>query len=538
MFQFGSTGNTGTNTSTFGAQNTTLGNKPATTTMGGGLFGNTTNTTSTTGGGLFGNKNMFGTGSNSSTTGSGGLFGGNSLQGTTTSSGGLFGNKTLGSASTGGTGLFGSSSSTTAPTTTTNTNTNTGTGLFGSKPATTATGTGLFGSKPATTTTGTGTSFGLFGQQAQQQQQQQQPQQNALGGLKYSTPTFSWSQQPSNTQPRAQGFPQSQLPQQQQFGLGLGQNQSAPLLNSMNSQQSLLFPSQQQQQSLNYPQQIQNQLLKCRESWDAANPRSKLRSYVYNKVDQGEIILSNYKPNNVPQEEWDRAVEARPSSDVVPIELLGFEALNQRNQLQIENVAQVRIILKELLEKNKSLQQRHELEIASRVQRVEGRNIELERRILRLGAQLAILKNRGLPLSIKEEKLLNNFSKLLKRSTDPAGLGKTNEIWARLSILKDRANKISERLDNALLVIDERKNGGGVIDSVATGANDGYTGGSAKNTTASTTTHPRILHEEDTVVDVKLDKAVKILSTQQRGISYLEDVLKKDHEIVDKLRKR
>ena len=256
---------------------------------------------------------------------------------------------------------------------------------------------------------------------------------------------------------------------------------------------------------------------------------------MYNKVDQGEIILSNYKPNNVPQEEWDRAVEARPSSDVVPIELLGFEALNQRNQLQIENVAQVRIILRELLEKNKSLQQRHELEIASRVQRVEGRNIELERRILRLGAQLAILKNRGLPLSIKEEKLLNNFSKLLKRSTDPAGLGKTNEIWARLSILKDRANKISERLDNALLVIDERRNGGGIMDSVTSGTNDGYSGGSTKN---ATTTHPRILHEEDTVVDVKLDKAVKILSTQQRGISYLEDVLKKDHEIVDKLRKR
>ena len=93
MFQFGSTGNTGTNTSTFGAQNTTLGNKPAMTT-GGGLFGNTfgsgtntgntNNTTSTTGGGLFGNKNMFGSGSNSGTTGGGGLFGGNNLQNTAT----------------------------------------------------------------------------------------------------------------------------------------------------------------------------------------------------------------------------------------------------------------------------------------------------------------------------------------------------------------------------------------------------------------------------------------------------------------------
>ncbi|CAI5062904.1 CGH_1_HP_G0115030.mRNA.1.CDS.1 [Saccharomyces cerevisiae] len=489
------TGGFGANqaTNTFGSnqQSSTggglFGNKPAlgslgsssttasgTTAAGTGLFGQQTAQPqqSTIGGGLFGNK---------PTTTTGGLFG-NSAQNNSTTSGGLFDNKV---GSTGS--LMGGNS-------TQNTSNMNAGGLFGAKPQnTTATTGGLFGSKPQ----GSTTNGGLFGSGTQNNNtlgggglfgQSQQPQTNTapgLGNTVSTQPSFAWSK-PST------GSNLQQQQQQQQIQVPLQQTQAIA----------------QQQQLSNYPQQIQEQVLKCKESWDPNTTKTKLRAFVYNKVNETEAILYT-KPGQVLQEEWDQAMEKKPSPQTIPIQIYGFEGLNQRNQVQTENVAQARIILNHILEKSTQLQQKHELDTASRILKAQSRNVEIEKRILKLGTQLATLKNRGLPLGIAEEKMWSQFQTLLQRSEDPAGLGKTNELWARLAILKERAKNISSQLDSKLMVFnDDTKNQDSMSKGTGEESND------------------------------RINKIVEILTNQQRGITYLNEVLEKDAAIVKKYKNK
>lgn len=488
------TGGFGANqaTNTFGSnqQSSTggglLGNKPAlgslgsssttasgTTAAGTGLFGQQTAQPqqSTIGGGLFGNK---------PTTTTGGLFG-NSAKNNSTTSGGLFGNKV---GSTGS--LMGGNS-------TQNTSNMNAGGLFGAKPQnTTATTGGLFGSKPQ----GSTTNGGLFGSGTQNNNtlgggglfgQSQQPQTNTapgLGNTVSTQPSFAWSKPSTGSNLQQQ--------QQQQIQVPLQQTQAIA----------------QQQQLSNYPQQIQEQVLKCKESWDPNTTKTKLRAFVYNKVNETEAILYT-KPGHVLQEEWDQAMEKKPSPQTIPIQIYGFEGLNQRNQVQTENVAQARIILNHILEKSTQLQQKHELDTASRILKAQSRNVEIEKRILKLGTQLATLKNRGLPLGIAEEKMWSQFQTLLQRSEDPAGLGKTNELWARLAILKERAKNISSQLDSKLMVFnDDTKNQDSMSKGTGEESND------------------------------RINKIVEILTNQQRGITYLNEVLEKDAAIVKKYKNK
>ncbi|AJS08772.1 Nup57p [Saccharomyces cerevisiae YJM1592] len=488
------TGGFGANqaTNTFGSnqQSSTggglFGNKPAlgslgsssttasgTTAAGTGLFGQQTAQPqqSTIGGGLFGNK---------PTTTTGGLFG-NSAQNNSTTSGGLFGNKV---GSTGS--LMGGNS-------TQNTSNMNAGGLFGAKPQnTTATTGGLFGSKPQ----GSTTNGGLFGSGTQNNNtlgggglfgQSQQPQTNTapgLGNTVSTQPSFAWSKPSTGSNLQQQ--------QQQQIQVPLQQTQAIA----------------QQQQLSNYPQQIQEQVLKCKESWDPNTTKTKLRAFVYNKVNETEAILYT-KPGQVLQEEWDQAMEKKPSPQTIPIQIYGFEGLNQRNQVQTENVAQARIILNHILEKSTQLQQKHELDTASRILKAQSRNVEIEKRILKLGTQLATLKNRGLPLGIAEEKMWSQFQTLLQRSEDPAGLGKTNELWARLAILKERAKNISSQLDRKLMVFnDDTKNQDSMSKGTGEESND------------------------------RINKIVEILTNQQRGITYLNEVLEKDAAIVKKYKNK
>ena len=523
---FGGAQNTGTAAGQptgglFGGNNNTAASAPGAT---GGLFGNNTATQGTTTG-------MFGASNNTAqTAATGSTFGGNS--------GGLFGannsnnnTNTFGNNNATGGGLFGNNTQTnTAPTL------GTSGGLFGAAKPQSTLGGGLFGNnnqqQPNAGTLGGNTTGGLFGNKPAQpqttlggglfgnnQQQQQQQPASAGFGLKSTQPSFAWSQQgQQQQQPQPQqsslfGAPAQQ--QQQQFP-------NSHLMGSLNLQTPSSLTLQ-QQQSANYPQQIQDQIVKCKESWDPSSSKSKLRTFVYNKVDKQQALLYN-KPNNIMPDEWDKALKNKPNDSVIPVELLGFEALNQRNQIQIENVAQSRTILKQLLEKNTQLQQRHELEIASRILKVTNKNVEIETRLLKLGSQLAILKNRGLPLNITEEKMWNQYKELLKRSEDPAGLGKTNELWARLVVLKERARNISDQLDNTMSTINQK--GGS-----AAGSSVGQS-----SSTNAVSTHPLDRQSsEDVHNDMNIDKIAYILSNQQKGITYLKDVLDKDQATIENL---
>lgn len=518
MFSFGnpatnSGGNTGSG-SLFGNKSAGSGgfsfgqnNAGQQTQTSSGMFGQQQTNTGTTGSSLFGNKTastgglnsgfsfgqttsqqpqnnasvgLFGNAQQNQNTSGGGMFGSNTLQKPGTGSGGLFGNKPAGGFGSSNTqpaasgGLFGS-----------NNQANSSGGLFGTNQQQ-PTGKSLFNSQSQVSSTG---NQGLFGNQGQQAPLQS----NSMFGsstVKTTQPSFGWSQQSATQQP-------SNEQQQQQL-----QQQQA-------QQQQL--QQQQQMQNSNYPQQIQEQVIKCKESWDPQSSRSKLRTFVYNKVNETEAMLYT-KPVNVSQEDWDNALLHKPSPTVIPVQVFGFEELNFRNTLQREHVAQARLILSQILEKLTKLSQKHDLDTATRILKAQTRNVQIQQRILKLGSQLAILKSKGLPLSVNEEKLWSEFEKLLQRSNDPAGLGKNNELWARLSVLKERAKTISDQLDSTLVVISE--NGSS----------------KSKSTTSSKAAEKRL----DDEVENRVNKIAEILSNQQRGLCYLNDILEKDNKLIGK----
>lgn len=502
---FGNTNNNNNNNNSntggglFGSSNTNTANTSSggglfgntNNSSGGGLFGNSTNqanqTNSNTGGGLFGNTastsnnstSLFG---NKPTTGSttGGLFGNNNAASNTSTSGGLFGNSgaNTNTNNTSAGGLFGSTAN--KPTT--------GGGLFGNNNATSSTGNSLFGNNNNASTNLSSTSGGLFGGNNNANNQNQQIGGGGLFGTNNNQstnnqPSFAWTQNQNS------GFnTQSSL-------------QNNPTINALQLRQQ---QEQQQQNLSNYSNTIIEQLMKIKNSWDPNSPASLLNAYFYNKVPESEV-LSYVKPPNVSQEEWNNAISKRPGSTFVPVKASGFEDLKKRSEAQTNHVAQSRFILKEIEAKAKDLGDKHDLDSTTRITKCKNKHEQLSKKLLVLGCKLSILKSKGYPLSPEEEILSENFNKLLKLINDPIGLGRINELWSRLSILRERSELLKARLGNALYV-------GQKADGSGDDLNDVYNENEAQ-----------------------INKVIKILQKQQVGIQFLSEILEKDDATLDTL---
>ncbi|EGW34390.1 uncharacterized protein SPAPADRAFT_59818 [Spathaspora passalidarum NRRL Y-27907] len=461
---FGSSGTTGTGL--FGQSNTN-------TQQSSGLFGNTSNaaTGSTFGkpagttGGLFGSGNtqtststqpLFGQANNTAAPAAGGLFGGSSTT-APSSSGGLFGNK---------------------PATTTQPG-----GLFGSTaPASTTTGTsgGLFGNKPAT--------GGLFG--GQQQQQQQQPQQQAQQSGLFSNnttntqqPSFTWSQ-PQQTQPLQ------------------NTNTVTTTFTQANTNINTYTPA------------INDQLIKIWEQWDPNSAKCALKTHLYNKFSDQEIsiLLQQQRPANETPEDWDNAMDKRPGANYYPIKVTSFNDIAQRIETQLDHVAKSRVLLNSMNEKLNLVSTKHDLENTTRILKAKARHTKLSRRLLRLATVLAILKLKGYPLLPEEEEISKQFDLLISKLNDPSSsIGKLSDIFARLTILKERAEDLNYRFDNSINVL-----------------NSGLASGSSE---------PEQKAKDSGNTDETINKISKVLLKQQMGLNYLNDVLEKDLEQLNKLEK-
>ncbi|KAG7663288.1 NUP57 [[Candida] subhashii] len=488
---------------------------------GGGLFGQQTNTgTSTTGGGLFGNKpatgGLFGQSSQQPATGTGfggapaaastgtNLFGGGASN-ASANTGGLFGNKPATTGTTGG-GLFGSTGAT---------GSNTSGGLFGSNPqgatptsapsgglfgassggtgfgSAGTTGGGLFGNKPAAP------SGGLFGSQQPQQQQQIQQQQQPSGGLfgnnttNNQQPSFSWSQPQQ---------PQSTLFNTSATGAGFGTN---PNMQSSAANVNTYTPA------------INDQLIKISEQWDPNSPKCALKTHLYNKFNEQEIaiLMSQQRPANETPEDWDNAMMKRPGIAYYPIKITSFSDIAQRIETQLDHVAKSRVLLNTINEKQNALSSKHDLENTTRILKAKARHTKLSRRLLRLATVLAILKLKGYPLLPEEEEISKQFDLLTAKLNDPnSSVGKLSDIFARLAILKERAEDLNYQFDHS-------------INTLNGGLNVGeQTEQKVKDQAGNT--------------DELIKKLSNVLLKQQMGLNYLNDVLEKDKESVQKLGKK
>lgn len=547
-FQFGN--NLNTNKPLFGST-------PSNTTSG-GLFGNNTNTTggfgtnnSTTGGGLFGSNNtaskpnstpIFGGNTNTSSSGSnlfgnantntntagGGLFGKNN---NTTSTSGLFNNNNNNTnANTTGGGLFGSNNNSNVTGTTgglfgnNNTTNNTGGSLFGSKPATN-TGTSLFGGN---NTTNTNTGGGLFGGN-------NAANTNTGGGL------FSGNQNNNTTGNGLFGNQNASTNSGNAFGAGANTNSaSAGLFGNAISNNNQLNQSQQLQQSQMQPQfpvqqdpnqylrrnngepSILEQLGKIQSAWDPASPQCAFQFFFYNKVSKQEALLHE-KPAAIEQSKWDEAIEKRPDDSYVPALAIGFTDLQKRIKVQDQTVALYQQRMHEINDKLVALCQKHDLTTTVKFSQMKMRHEKLVHRTLSLAAKIQVLRSRGYVLRPDEEVLKKKLESLIKQIDDPAVFGRINEIWARLTVLSERARSLASkngRLGTAGFGSDD--------DDLNNGGNDADRNNGDDDAVRAMLTELDWNRDEE-----QLEKLAKVLKEQQEGISFLAEVLQKDTAQVD-----
>ncbi|KAL6016432.1 Nucleoporin nup57, partial [Candidozyma auris] len=305
-------------------------------------------------------------------------------------------------------------------------------------------------------------------------------------------PSFSWSSQ------------QQQKPQQSSV-LNL------PTLSNSSSSN----PQSSSSTSSTYTPPINDQLIKLKEQWDPNSPKCALKTHFYNKFSQEEInaLMQQPRPSNESPDDWDNAMSERPSTQHYPVKITSFSDVSQRIETQLDHIAKARILLNNINEKQTQLSSKHDLDNITRILKARAKHTKLSRRLLRLATVLAILKLKGYPLLPEEEEISKQFQTLNTKLSDPTGpVGKLSDLYARLAILKGRSEDISSQLESSIGNIHVALND-------VMGSNEG--------------THVGV-QESSNQIDQIVNKLTKLLYKQQVGLSYLNELLQKDMDTVDK----
>ncbi|KAL5404819.1 hypothetical protein PMIN03_008879 [Paraphaeosphaeria minitans] len=346
----------------------------------------------------------------------------------------------------------------------------------------------LFGNlgQTAQTERKTGTLFGsttappggLFGSsQNQNQQQQQQP--SLFAG------STANNQQNANTNSLFGGLNQSQQQNTQQnaggsmFGGGLGQSQQqqnmgSSVMGGLVRPAPSLDPNQQQQiqqqqqaipqlrqsvhdrfasASLNGAREksVVDQMKTIAEKWDSNNSECAFQYYFYNSVKPEEAPFYGPQPHE-DHKKWEEALANKPSEGSIPLLVRGFQEMSARIQYQVFAMNTLQSRLHEMNNCLGVIKDQHELTTAPRINKAKQKHIEHTQRILALATKVQILRNRGYAMDQTEEELKKKLADLEKRAFDPINGGKQEEIWARMSSVREHAQRLqheTEKQSNA-----------------------------------------------------------------------------------------
>ncbi|KAK9465575.1 nucleoporin complex subunit 54-domain-containing protein [Lipomyces arxii] len=304
------------------------------------------------------------------------------------------------------------------------------------------------------------------------------------------------------------------------MAFNFGASQSAPLNNSFQStqqpsqQSSIYLPRPNAQQSLLgnsvYSSSVYNnqsntaastpaiidQLQKIKSSWDPLSPDCAFQYFFYNKVAPEQSIFYG-KPAAYDQLQWDAAIAARPDASSVPVLAVGFADLQKRVTYQEQQVVAYRSRMHEINTRLTDLIRRHDLYSTVRISELKARHTSLSHRTMSLAVKIQVLKSRGYALRPDEELLKRKFEALTSALGDPAVFGKLNEVWARMTIVKNRITLLNEQTNQ--------------------------TGEQWRNAIDQG-------RDED-----QLEKIARILKGQQAGLIYLAQILQQDTLEVNKL---
>jgi nuclear pore complex protein Nup54 len=183
---------------------------------------------------------------------------------------------------------------------------------------------------------------------------------------------------------------------------------------------------------------IPDQMQVLFEKWDPNSTSSVFQHYFYNQV--GEERAPYYAPGpHEDEKKWEEALKNKPNSGSIPVLAVGPLQVGRRLEVQAVWARGLQTRLHELNEVLTKRLQAHDLQYSVRAQEARRKHIVLSRRCLALATKVQVLRNRGYALDGAEEQIRMKLTQLEKIAFDPMLSGRQEEIWAKMSVLRDRA---------------------------------------------------------------------------------------------------
>jgi nuclear pore complex protein Nup54 len=191
---------------------------------------------------------------------------------------------------------------------------------------------------------------------------------------------------------------------------------------------------------------IPDQMLTLAEKWEPSSPSCAFQHYFYNHVPEEQAPY--YAPSPGEDEaKWEEALKKKPSPGSIPVLARGPLALGRRLEIQAQWVKAVQARLHEINGALKARLEAHDLQYSVRAADARRKHVVLSRRCLSLATKVQFLRNRGYAMDGAEEQLGARLQKLEQIAFDPMVSGRQEEIWARLSVLRERAMLLKTETD-------------------------------------------------------------------------------------------
>jgi nuclear pore complex protein Nup54 len=159
------------------------------------------------------------------------------------------------------------------------------------------------------------------------------------------------------------------------------------------------------------------------------------------------------------EKKWEEALNNKPGPGAVPRLACGFEGIGIRIQKQVNAVSGLRTRIHQMNNSLMAIKDSHELSIASRITEAKRKHVAFTQRTLALATKVQILRNRGYVMDQQEEELKKKLVELERKAFDPVLGGRQEEIWARMSGVRERTRILQEETEKLGKKVESQQNG-------------------------------------------------------------------------------
>lgn len=184
------------------------------------------------------------------------------------------------------------------------------------------------------------------------------------------------------------------------------------------------------------------------EKWDTGNPNCTFRHYFYNKV--SDEVAPYYGPTaNEDPKKWEEALAKRPGPGFIPVLCSGFQQMGERIKTQQQNLGAFNERLHQINSSLSCMLQTHDTNTSIRAMDAKRKHIVLKQRCLALATKVQVLRNRGYAMLGDEEDLRAKLLALEKNASDPGMNARSEEIWARMITVQERAKLLKAEIERS-----------------------------------------------------------------------------------------